>query len=135
MTDITITANNVDAGTDGKIGVGIAGAVITAGQLIYLDKTTNTYLLADADAIASAKVAGVATAGAQIGQNVAFQEDGTYTAGGTTVAGTAYYVSKTAGGIAPEADVTAGAYKSLFGFGFTGNKIRICRQWTGIVQA
>ena len=36
---------------------------------------------------------------AAAGQIVAFQRSGTYTAGGTTVAGTPYFVSATAGGI------------------------------------
>lgn len=34
MVDLTITEVNVDAGTDGEIGTGVAGAAITAGKLI-----------------------------------------------------------------------------------------------------
>lgn len=135
MVDLTITAANVDAGTDGEIGTGIAGAAITAGKLIYLDRTTNTYLLADADALASSKVAGVAVGDAAAGQIVAFQRSGTYTAGGTTVAGTPYFVSATAGGICPIADLTSADYISLFGFGASASTIKIMRTWSQIALA
>ncbi|MBK9122817.1 MAG: hypothetical protein IPM16_06805 [Chloroflexi bacterium] len=132
MTDLTVTPANVDAGTDGRIGHGIAGEAIDAGEVIYLDRTTNTYLLADADAAASAKAAGVAVSSAAAGQVVAFQSDGTYTAGATTVQGTPYFVSTGAGGIAPFADLGSGDYVTLFGFGVTGNKIKLAINATGL---
>lgn len=132
MVDLTVTPANVDAGTDGRIGNGIAGEAIDAGEVIYLDRTTNTYLLADADAVASAKAAGVAVSSAAAGQVVAFQEDGTYTAGATTAQGTPYFVSTTAGGIAPFADLASADYVTLLGFGVTGNKIRLAINATGL---
>lgn len=135
MADLTITAANVDAGTDGEIGTGVAGVAITAGKLIYLDRTTSTYLLADADALASSKVAGVAVSDAAAGQIVAFQRSGTYTAGGTTVAGTPYFVSTTGGGICPIADLASGDYVSLFGFGASASTIKIMRTWSQVAIA
>lgn len=132
MAAITVTADNVDAGTDGEIGHGIAGAAITAGQAIYFDRTTDTYKLADADTEAEAKVAGMAVSSVAAGQIVTFQRTGTYTVGGTVVKGTPYFLGTTPGSIVPFADLVSGDYVTLLGYGASTSTIKLAIHATGI---
>lgn len=103
MADIAITAANVLAGGNATIDRSpLAGAVITAGQVVYKEAATGLIKLADADgATAEVKVPyGIALNGAAIGQPVIVALPGSdITIGGTLVAGTAYYLSDTPGGI------------------------------------
>lgn len=109
MADISITAASVLSGANAKIEDGIAGATITAGQLVYRDAATGRYLLSDANGAAAAKtVRGVALNGASAGQPLKIQKKGLITAGGTLTAGISYYLSDTPGGLCPVADVGTG---------------------------
>jgi hypothetical protein len=103
MTDLSITAANVVAGSGAKITAGTAGATITAGQVLYYDSATSSYKLADTD---SATVAG---------QPLTFLQSGPITIGATVAVGDVYFLSGTAGGIAPFADVAAGDYPCIIG--------------------
>lgn len=116
MTDIAITAANVLAGSDSTRENGRAGVAITAGQVVY-KASDGTYKLADTnDSVAAArKPAGIALNGASAGQPLAVLTKGSITIGGTLVGGTAYYLSGTAGGIAPVADLTTGDRPALLG--------------------
>lgn len=110
MTDLTITATNVVGDGSGKRAQGTAGEAITAGQAVYFDTTVNKWKLADSDsATAAAKTAGgIALNGAALNQPVTVQVEGDVTIGATLTKGTAYYLSETAGGIQPAADLGAG---------------------------
>lgn len=108
MTDVSITAANVVKGSDASIEHGIAGATVTAGQTVYLDDTTGKYLLSDNNASGKKTVRGIALHGASLNQPLAIQTRGEITIGGTLTAGSPYYLSATAGGIAPEADLSSG---------------------------
>lgn len=102
MVDITITATGVLPGSNAVVDRGsVAGAAVTAGQVVYKEAATGLIKLADCDsATAEAKVPyGIALNGAAIGQPVAVQISGDITVGGTLVGGTAYYLSDTAGGL------------------------------------
>jgi hypothetical protein len=102
MVDITITATSVIPGSDAVIDRGsFAGAMITAGQVVYKEAATGLIKLADCDsATAEVKIPyGIALNGGATGQPIAVQTAGSITVGGTLVAGTAYYLSDTAGGI------------------------------------
>lgn len=102
MADIAITATLVIPGTDATIDrSGVAGAIVTAGQVVYKEAATGLIKIADCDsATAEVKVPyGIALNGAAIGQPVAVQTAGSLTVGGTLVAATPYYLSDTAGGI------------------------------------
>ena len=115
MADLTITAANVAAGTDAIISKDYnAGATITAGQAVYLDTTTTPYTwkLADCDSATAAarSYQGSSLHGALSGQPLAVITGGSYTVGATMTAGLAYYLSKTAGGLCPVADIAAGGY-------------------------
>lgn len=125
MADLTITAGNV-LWTSGTKETGVAGAAITAGQVLYIDTANSNVLkLAQADGTAlEATVAGIALHAAGSGQPVTYATSGTImNVGATTAKTTTYLVSGTAGGIAPQADITtAGWYHSRVGYatGTTG---------------
>lgn len=117
MTDISITAANVAKTATTVIENGFAGATITAGQVVYLDASDSLYKLADTDSATAAIRAprGIALNGASNGQPLSIARKGSITLGGTIAAGVAYYLSGTAGGIAPIADVAAGDYTCILG--------------------
>lgn len=138
MSDVSITAANVIAGSNASITRGIAGATITAGQAVYLDTaTTGEWLLADSDsatviARGSARF-GIALNGASDGQPLAVQTEGLITIGGTLVAGVAYYLSDTPGGICPFADLATGDYVTLVGVATTTAILSIDPLYSGAV--
>lgn len=117
MADLSITAANVVAGGSATTRDGLAGATLTAGQVVYLDSATNTYKLADCDSGTAAvrSPAGIALNGAASGQPVRVLTSGPVTIGATMTAGLAYYLSPTAGGICPVADVLSGDYPVIIG--------------------
>jgi hypothetical protein len=117
MADLTITAANVVSGGGSRIIHGTAGATVTAGQAVYLDTGTSTYKLADTDSATAAarSPAGIALNAAGSGQPVAVHASGPLTIGATVAVGDVYYLSGTAGGLAPFADVAAGDYPCIIG--------------------
>lgn len=110
MADLLITASAVLASSAG--GTGTAGVAITAGDVLAL--SGGALILADADAGADEtaiqrKPVGIALNDAAAGQPVSYAKPGSEVAlGAVLTAGTAYYLSATAGGICPVADVTTG---------------------------
>lgn len=110
MTDISVTAASVIAGNGASTKQGVAGATITAGQIVYRDPADARYKLADNDAVPTAGFGAVFMAlnGAAAGQPLAVLVGGNVTLNAVLTAGTSYYLSGTAGGIAPRADVTTG---------------------------
>jgi hypothetical protein len=117
MTDLSITAANVVQGANAQVVSGRAGEAITAGKTVYHDATAKKWKLADSDsATAGAKVAGgIALNGAALDQPLFVQTGGDITIGATLTAGAAYYLSETAGGIQPAADLGAGENVCLIG--------------------
>lgn len=117
--DVTVTAANVIPGPNADIITGVAGATVTAGQIIYLDTASQTWKLADTDLSAAASGAntkiGMAASGAAAGQQFrVILEDDNLTVGGTLSMTAPFYVlSGTAGGIAPIADLAAADYPVL----------------------
>ncbi|WP_127524581.1 hypothetical protein [Mesorhizobium sp. Z1-4] len=109
MTDISVTAASVVAGTNAVTENGRAGATITAGQVVYKDASDGKFKLADSDSgTAAVKVAyGIALNGAADGQPLSVAKKGDVTFNAVLTAGTAYYLSETAGGIQPQADVAS----------------------------
>lgn len=139
MAVLSITPANVQAGDDAAIQHGIAGAAITAGQLLYKDITTDpdnpTLKLADADAAASAVLAGIALHAAEIGHPIAYQSDGTIEIGATTIVGKWYVCSNTAGGIEPIEDIDVGDYPSLVGLSEAVGEITMYRHTSTVALA
>lgn len=138
MTDLTITAASVLAGTGAKVTTGTAGATITAGQAVYLDSaSTGKWLLADSDAASaiargSARF-GIALHGASNGQPLDVQTDGDITIGATMTAGTAYYLSDEPGMLCPFADLATGDYVMLVGIATSTTVLRIDTLYSGVV--
>lgn len=121
MADISITAANVLKGSNAVVEAGTAGGTITAGQVVYKDADDGRYKLADCDSatVAAKSPRGVALNGASNGQPLSIARSGDVTIGGTLTAGTAYYLSPVAGGIAPLADVASGDNVVLLGLAKT----------------
>jgi hypothetical protein len=126
MADLTITAANVVPESNAVLMQGTAGATITAGQALYIDATTNTLKLAQADGTAAeAAAVGIAVNGASSGQPVIYQTGGDLALGTGTNA-VVYVVSATAGGIAPNADITTtGHRKTILATGIGSNKVKV----------
>jgi surface antigen len=136
MADLTITAANVAAGANAApVNQYLAGAAITQGQAVYVDSTTNTVKLADADALDTSAAKGVALNAASIGQPITYQRYGNITIGATVVPGKAYYVSTTPGAICLESDLSTGDFPHLLGFATSTTVIALDPKACGVAKA
>lgn len=138
MTDISITAANVKAGTGAVREAGTAGATITAGQAVYKASATGKYMLADSNsATAEARTPlGIALNGASADQPLTIQKSGDITIGGTLdPEAPAYYLSDTPGGICPVADVGNGEYFCLIGIAKSATVLSLGIKASGVAMA
>jgi hypothetical protein len=137
MADITVTAANV-AMIAGTSPTGVkedvtAGATITAGMAVYKDTSdADKYKPCDADVKATASWDGIATNSASDGQPLRIQKEGTINLGATLVLGKTYCVSTTGGGIAPDADIASGDFKSVIGVAITTANLKIGKINSGV---
>ena len=133
MADISITAANVAAtGTFQKQPVQF-GETVTAGQVVYLKSSDTKYWKAQADGTSEeASAAGICLGGAAANQYGVILTGGTITIGGTVVKGTPYFVSTTAGGICPHADLASTNYVTLIGFATSTAIISVSFSATGV---
>lgn len=133
MTDISITAANVLAGTGARIDHGIAGATVTAGQVVSRS-SAGTFVLADSNSATAAvrEPDGIALNGAASGQPLAVLTEGPITIGGTLTAGVAYYLSDTPGGVCPVADVGSGEYATVLGIASSTSVLEVNIQQSGV---
>jgi hypothetical protein len=134
MTDISITAASVLAGTNAETENGTLGAAVTAGQVLYKAAADGKWYLADNNS-ATAEVRqakGIALNGGGIGQPVRVLKSGLLTIGGTLTAGVAYYLSDTPGGVCPVADLSGGEYSCLIGIATTTGIIDVSFQYSGV---
>lgn len=136
MADLSITAASVVAGSTATKTRGTAGVTITAGQVVFLDPTTGKYALADTDSATAAvrQAHGIALNGAALNQPIEVCTAGPVTIGATIEAGTAYYLSGTAGGICPVADVAAGDYPLIVGQGASTTVLNVEIVYAGVVK-
>lgn len=133
MADLSVTAANCLPGAGALISEGLAGATITAGQAVYKD-TDGTIKLADADG-ASATIRtckGMALNGASAGQPVKYQTQGNLVLGATLTPGTTYYLSNTAGGVCPLADVGTGEYYHIIGIATSTTNLLMALAYSGV---
>lgn len=127
MAALSITAANVVKGSNAQVVAGIAGATITAGQMVYKEASTGKLKLADADS-ATAEVrspVGIALHGASDNQPLVYQADGDIAIGATATVGEIYVLGETAGGIVPKADLSVGEYVTIVGVGVSATTIRM----------
>jgi hypothetical protein len=117
MADLAITNTAVVPAAGSQFVTYIAGVAITAGQPVYLDPVDNTVKLPTANnATAAARSPlGWAVNGASIGQPVSIQRDGDITMNAVLTRGVTYYLSRTAGRVAPFADLTTGDFPTILG--------------------
>lgn len=117
MSDLVITAANVVAGSGSRQEAGVAGASVTAGQVVYEDTATDSVKLADNNSATAAARSpkGIALHAAAAGQPLAYLKGGRITIGATLTPGVAYYLSDTPGGICPVADLATGEYPTIIG--------------------
>lgn len=134
MTDLSITAANVIARGTAKKVPGTAGASITAGQVVYLDSADGKFKLADNDSATAAARSpyGVALHAASDGQPLVVARSGPVTIGASLTAGVAYYLSGTAGGICPVADLSTGDYPTIIGIATSTSILNIDIQESGV---
>lgn len=126
MPDLSITAANVEpvAGY-GYVDL-VAGATITAGQVVYQDSADLKAKLADCDgAAALAVVVGIALNGAAANQPVRVITSGDLDVGATLTVGEIYVLSGTAGGIAPEGDLANPDKVSVIGVGTAADNLKL----------
>lgn len=137
--DVSITAASFLPSSQALYANGIAGEVITAGQLVYESPADGRYYLADANVATKVKVAGIAGHSvAAAGQPLAvIYWDPALTLGGSlsTVA-PVYVLSAMPGGVAPSADIAAGWYPVVLGVAVSTTKIYFApRQIQGTAPA
>ena len=134
MADISITAANVVAGNGATLASGKAGATVTAGQVVYQDPTTGLYSPANNNnaSAANRSPAGIALNGASSGQPLNIIQSGPMTIGGTLTPAVMYYLSATAGGICPVADLGAGKYPAALGFATSTSVLTVKLQEAGV---
>jgi hypothetical protein len=134
MADLVITAASVLPGSGAKTVEGTAGASVTAGQVVYLDSSANSYKLADCNSATAAvrSPAGIALHASATGQPLAVATAGPVTIGATLTAGVAYYLSGTPGGIRPVADNTTGDYPVILGIATSTTVLNVKIQEAGV---
>jgi hypothetical protein len=110
--DVNVTASAVVPGTPCLVTAVYAAAAITAGRSVAVN-TAGQLVLADADS--PQDVIGISLANAAPGQPCPVAIEGRVTLPAALVRGRIYVVSRTAGGIAPIDDVTAGANVTQLG--------------------
>jgi hypothetical protein len=134
MADLAITAANVVPGVNAKVVGGTAGAAITAGKTVYQDPTDLRFKLADCDSAVAAEraVNGIALNGASAGQPVDVLIEGDITIGAVLTAGTVYFLSGTAGGICPVADLNAGDYPTIIGIAKSASVLSVKINGSGV---
>lgn len=132
MADYTIVPANVVAGSNSTRDTGTAGETIAAGKAIYLNTTTNKWMLADNNGAGTRSVGGIALVGASLNQPVTFIKSGDLALGTTLVAGADVWLSGTPGGLCPRADVVTGMDPVLVGIATSTTNINVSVQDVGV---
>lgn len=136
MADLVLTPASVIASSTATTEHGTAGATITAGQVVSLNTTTGKYVLADADGAGGIdRPRGIALNGASDGQPLSIAKAGPVTLGAVLTVGVDYYLSPTAGGIAPRADVLTGDIVSSLGIATTTSILALDIQYSAVASA
>ena len=134
MADLSVTPASCVPVAPAVVQWGTAGATITAGKPMYLESATNTWKLADNDS-ATAEVrqaTALSLTGSSAGQPVAYMMTGQVTLGATMTAGVVYYLSATAGGICPVADLTSGKYPCTVGIATSTTVLQLGFNYSGV---
>lgn len=134
MSDLSVTAASVVQGAGANVDrASNAGETITAGQAVY-KAASGKWMKADNNSgTALARVpTGIALNDAALDQPLAVLKSGPVTIGATLTAGVAYYLSGTAGGICPVADLTTGMYPCILGIATSATVLDVDIQPSGV---
>ncbi|MEY9629875.1 hypothetical protein [Sinorhizobium fredii] len=134
MADLVLTASAILAGSNSASLHGTAGETITAGKAVYQNTSTKKWMLADSNSATAAarQAGGIALNGASDGQPISVHKSGDLTVGAVLTAGQAIYLSDTAGGLCPLADVGAGEYVCLIGLAKSTSVLAVDIQFPGV---
>lgn len=125
-TDLSITAGSVVPVAGYGYTDLVAGATITAGQVVYQDSADLKAKLADCDgAAALGVVVGIALNNASSNQPVRVMTSGDLNIGATLTVGEIYVLSGTAGGVAPEGDLANPDKVSLIGVATSASNLKL----------
>lgn len=112
---------------------GTAGASISVGDLIYLDKASGKYLPADSASTADeAAVVGMAVTASALDEQFFYISATTVDLGAILTQGTFYYLSNNSGMICPFADLGAGDYVTQVGYATSTSLLNITVNATGV---
>jgi hypothetical protein len=134
MTDLVITDANVLPGTfdPPRFKTVLTDVAFTPAQPWYRDATTSQARLAQADSTAAeAACLGISLDTAAAGQPIVYADDGSVLFGAILTAGTAYFVSATAGGIAPSGDLVQDDYQTLLLYAISTTEGVFCLSVSG----
>jgi len=127
MADLVITATDVEVENNNAGTFVRFGAAVTQGQVVYRSTADNKYYLADCDASATARAAGIVISNADA-DNYGYILSGTnakINLGATLAQGEVYVVSDTAGNIMPITDLTSGQYITILGIAESTSLLRL----------
>lgn len=127
MADLSITASSITPGSDSVGENGYLGETITAGQPVYKDSADGLWKKADNNSATAAVrlPGGIALNGGGNGQPVRVHKSGDLNVGSILTPGVAYYLSDTAGGICPYADLTTGEYPCFIGIAKSASVLKV----------
>lgn len=127
MADISISAASVKL-VSGNAQPLIAGAAITAGQIVFKEDASKKAKLSDNDSATGEvrSALGLALNGAAVDQPVSVAQNGAVVdLGEVLTAGTDYFLSGTPGAICPRADVTTGDDPVRIGMALTTSRLQL----------
>ncbi len=134
MVDIVPTSTLVVPSSSATLVQGKAGAAINAGQIVYRAAATGLFHLADSNVAGETRQPiGMAVTTAAINQSIVVCTSGDVTTQVAWTAGSYYYLSETAGGIQPVADLGATEQVISIGFARTTSVIAIQINNTGVI--
>ncbi|RDL51805.1 hypothetical protein BLJAPNOD_02946 [Ensifer sp. M14] len=132
MADLVLTASAIIAGSNATRDIGTAGETIVAGKAIYLDAATSKWMLSDNNGTGTRQVHGIALNGASLNQPVSMIKSGDLTVGSVLTAGTDYWLSATAGGVCPRADLATGMDTIQIGVAKSATVLTVAIQDPGV---
>lgn len=136
MADITVTAANVGVKGAAQLEVVQVGEAVTQGQPGYQLASDLKYYKADANAsAASAAAKGVFLTAAALDGYAVLARSGSINLGATLTVGESYFVSATAGGIAPAGDVTTGWYPRFLGQAISTSELTLAPSGGTVARA
>lgn len=138
MVALAITATEVIPGTDATFAYGTAAESITPGDVVFLDPSTSTYKLFDANSTSlNTRQPAIALNTAGASQRLTVQTGGSITIGASAAPtlGLVYVAGATAGDINPSADIASGWRVAIIGVATSASAIKLILSNSGATLA